>query len=114
MNMKQFLFTLLIVPLVTLQPTVAVAGSDGIVGGIVGGAVSGHIIKKDMQKQQKKQQKKQQVQTVYVADRTENKSIQNALNYFGFPAGSADGVLGPSSRNAISQYQVYMGFPATG
>jgi hypothetical protein len=121
MNVKQFLFTLLIVPLATLQPTVAIAGSDGIVGGIVGGlvggAVSGHIIKKDMQKQQQQQQQQQssqQVQTVYVADRSENRSIQNALNYFGFPAGAADGVLGRSSRNAISQYQVYMGFPVTG
>lgn len=119
MNIKQFLFTLLIVPFATLQPTVAVAGSDGIVGGIVGGlvggAVSGHIIKKDMQKQQQQQQQPTHTtRTVYVADRTENKSIQNALNYFGFPAGVADGVLGRTSRNAISQYQVYMGFPATG
>jgi hypothetical protein len=36
------------------------------------------------------------------------------LNYFGFNAGSVDGQLGRQSRSAISRYQAYMGYPATG
>ncbi|MFZ1726012.1 MAG: peptidoglycan-binding domain-containing protein, partial [Albidovulum sp.] len=39
---------------------------------------------------------------------------QNALNYFGFPAGTADGVSGGKTRSAISSYQGYMGYPMTG
>lgn len=39
---------------------------------------------------------------------------QTALNYFGFPAGTADGISGNRTRTAISDYQRYMGFPSTG
>lgn len=39
---------------------------------------------------------------------------QSALNYFGFPAGTADGVSGRQTRAAISNYQSYLGYPATG
>ncbi|KRA52985.1 hypothetical protein ASD80_14395 [Devosia sp. Root635] len=39
---------------------------------------------------------------------------QQALNYFGFPAGTADGLSGSKTRNAISTYQGYMGYPVTG
>ena len=39
---------------------------------------------------------------------------QNVLNYFGFPAGTADGVSGSRTRSAISNYQGYMGYPMTG
>lgn len=44
----------------------------------------------------------------------ENRRIQTALNYFGFDAGVADGVLGPRSRAAISGYQDFLGLTATG
>lgn len=40
--------------------------------------------------------------------------MQASLNYFGFPAGSPDGVIGGRTRSAVSQYQVFMGYPATG
>lgn len=40
--------------------------------------------------------------------------MQTALNYFGFPAGSPDGVIGSKTRTAASQYQLFMGLPATG
>lgn len=42
------------------------------------------------------------------------KQNQTALNYFGFPAGTADGISGSRTRSAISDYQRYLGFPATG
>jgi len=44
----------------------------------------------------------------------QNRRIQTALNYFGFDAGVADGVLGPRSRAAISGYQGFLGLAATG
>lgn len=44
----------------------------------------------------------------------EGKEIQASLNYFGFPAGRVDGQLGQKTRNAVSSYQVYLGYPVTG
>lgn len=44
----------------------------------------------------------------------EGRMIQSSLNYFGFNAGRVDGQLGQRSRNAISSYQAYLGYPATG
>lgn len=46
--------------------------------------------------------------------KTENKEIQSALNYFGYPVGTVDGSLGRRSRNAISDYQKSKGMQATG
>ncbi|MGR3343021.1 MAG: peptidoglycan-binding domain-containing protein [Paracoccaceae bacterium] len=48
------------------------------------------------------------------SQREENRLIQTALNYFGFPAGEADGILGKRSRAAIAQYQESIGYAATG
>lgn len=48
------------------------------------------------------------------AQRTENREIQTALNYFNFPAGAPDGIVGRRTRGAISQYQAFMDFPVTG
>ncbi|WP_138469527.1 peptidoglycan-binding domain-containing protein [Poseidonocella sp. HB161398] len=48
------------------------------------------------------------------AQRTENKSVQQALNGFGFNVGTPDGALGPKSRAGISSYQAYMGYNPTG
>lgn len=42
------------------------------------------------------------------------RDVQRALNYFGFSAGGVDGQIGPQTREAISDYQAYMGYPATG
>jgi len=48
------------------------------------------------------------------ATRAANREVQESLNYFSFPAGSPDGVLGKRSRAAISNFQVFMGFQPTG
>ncbi|MEL7344516.1 MAG: peptidoglycan-binding domain-containing protein [Pseudomonadota bacterium] len=46
--------------------------------------------------------------------RAANRETQTALNYFGFNAGVADGIMGSKSRSATSQYQAHMGYPITG
>ncbi len=102
---------------------------DFIVGAIIGGVVGSQI--------QKQQQKKRQVTTRYraapkatakrtvratpkksyrpsIPATTEGRQIQSSLNYFGFDAGAVDGRVGNRTRSAISQYQAYMGYPATG
>ena len=88
--------------------TVAADGGD-IAGGMIGGIIGGVIVNEAT--------KKRTTKRVYRAPspvRAENRDIQTSLNYFGFPAGTPDGVLGRNSRAAISQFQVHMGYPPTG
>ena len=89
---------------VTLAPAAPVmAGADDIVGGIIGGVIAGGI----MSHQQKKTTKVYRAPAVSSATREQNRQVQNSLNYFGFPVGTADGVLGSRSRAA----KITKGFP---
>lgn len=80
---------------------------DFVAGALIGGIV-GHAVTKNNQK------KKQRVYRPGIPSTQQGRQIQSSLNYFGFNAGTVDGQLGQRSRNAISSYQVYMGYPATG
>ncbi|MEM8731533.1 MAG: peptidoglycan-binding domain-containing protein [Pseudomonadota bacterium] len=42
------------------------------------------------------------------------RQVQTALAFFGFPVGTIDGKVGPQTRQAISSYQAYLGYPQTG
>lgn len=75
-----------------------------LLGGIVGGAIINEV----------NRNKKRSTGSGYSVARSQNRETQAALNYFGFPAGTPDGVMGRKSRAAIANYQVHMGFPATG
>lgn len=75
-----------------------------IVGGIIGGALVNEAAKS----------KKRTYSGTSSVTRQQNRETQAALNYFAFPAGTPDGVMGSRSRAAVSQYQVFMGYPATG
>ena len=44
----------------------------------------------------------------------EVKSIQNVLNNLGYDAGTADGIMGPKTREAIKLYQQDHDLPVTG
>ncbi|WP_428929763.1 peptidoglycan-binding domain-containing protein [Marinibacterium sp. SX1] len=48
------------------------------------------------------------------AERQQRAAVQTALNDFGYPVGSADGVYGGKTRAGVSNYQAAMGFPVTG
>jgi peptidoglycan hydrolase-like protein with peptidoglycan-binding domain len=113
---------------VLLATTVALPASqaaadfkDGLVGGLVGGAVSGIIVNESA----KARERKRTTVTRTAPTRTyrapsnsvarqQVREEQSALNYFGFPAGTPDGVRGRNTRNASSQFQAHMGYPATG
>ncbi|WP_181164599.1 peptidoglycan-binding domain-containing protein [Amaricoccus solimangrovi] len=83
-----------------------------VAGTVVGNAITNHVT----------QPRRTYVRTerVYVAprvdsaQRAQNRRVQTALNYFGFPAGAPDGVIGPGTRAASATYQAYMGYPSTG
>lgn len=95
--------------------------ADGLVGGLVGGAVSGVIVNESA----KARERNRTTTTTRTPRRTYRAPVnsvarqqvreeQTSLNYFGFPAGTPDGVRGRNTRNAVSQFQAHMGYPATG
>lgn len=106
------------VALSPLSPISAPARADGkdfiagaIIGGIIGGAVANENNKK---KSTKSTKAKAKTPSVSSEQREANKEVQTALNYFGYNVGTPDGAIGPKSRAAISEYQAFLGYPATG
>ncbi len=95
------------------------ADSDGLVGGIIGGIIGGAIVNEaNKSKQRRTTTTRSRSSTrssgISSAQREANRDVQIALNHFGYPVGAPDGSIGPKSRNAISQYQVLLGYPPTG
>ncbi len=82
---------------------------EAIVGGIIGG-----VIVNEATKNRQRTVKRVYRAPTYSPARAENRQVQTALNYFGFPAGTPDGILGQRSRSAISQYQAHLSYPVTG
>ncbi len=92
----------------TLPMNRAAAGGDAgaaIIGALIGGAIVAGVANN---------RRNNTRSTASSAQRTENRAVQTALNYFNFPAGSPDGVFGRRTRAAISDYQAFMNFPVTG
>jgi len=87
---------------------------DAILGGIIGGVIGGVVVNESNKNRARQQTTTRTVTAVPSATRVANQEVQVALNHFGFPVGSPDGVLGRQSRAAISQYQMTLGYPATG
>ncbi|NNE89234.1 MAG: peptidoglycan-binding protein [Silicimonas sp.] len=85
---------------------------DALVGGVIGGIIGGAIVNENNKR--RTVTRKVYRKPVYSAARAENREVQTALNYFGFPAGAPDGVMGRRSRTAVSQYQAALGYPPTG
>lgn len=53
-------------------------------------------------------------QAANTAQRRANRAVQTALNFFEFDVGPVDGILGRKSRRAISEFQAFMGYEASG
>ena len=87
-----------------------VAGA--IVGGVVGAIAGNHNRRATTQR--RTYVAKKRTYRPSIPSTQEGREIQSSLNYFGFNAGGVDGQLGRKSRNAISAYQAYLGYPATG
>lgn len=115
---KRLAMTCLAASVAFAPATQVSADPDGLVGGLVGGVVGGLIVNEGIKHRERTQTRTvTRTRTVaprYSAARAQTYETQVALNYFGFPAGVPDGVSGRNTRNAISQYQVHMGYPATG
>lgn len=100
---------------VAVTPIQQAQAQEGIVGGIIGGIIGGAIANDQRARQQRAQpQRTAPRQTINTAQREQNRSVQQALNHFGWNVGAADGAIGPRSRAGISEYQVFAGFAGTG
>ncbi|WP_386627228.1 peptidoglycan-binding domain-containing protein [Sulfitobacter geojensis] len=86
---------------------------DFIAGAIIGGIVGANA-KKQRTKTYRKKTYKKKTYRPSLPSTQEGRNIQASLNYFGFNAGTVDGQLGQKTRNAVSQYQAYLGYPVTG
>ncbi|WP_027259799.1 peptidoglycan-binding domain-containing protein [Leisingera aquimarina] len=93
------------------SPATASELGAAIVGGVIGGVIVNEVHRN---KQRQRRATTYRRAPASSATRAQNRETQVALNYFGFHAGTPDGVLGRRSRAAVSQYQVHMGYPATG
>ncbi|MDF3413212.1 peptidoglycan-binding protein [Sulfitobacter sp. M57] len=114
MNFKTFTGALLGASLafVPAQTAQADAG-DFIAGAIIGGIVGANAKKQRTTRTTQKRYKKKTYRS-RLPSTQEGRNIQASLNYFGFNAGTVDGQLGQKTRNAVSQYQAYLGYPVTG
>ncbi len=107
---KPFTGGLLALSLVLLPAErVAADAGDFIAGAIIGGIVGANA-----KKQQRRTTSNRSYRSSRLPSTQEGKQIQASLNYFGFNAGTVDGQLGRKTRNAVSQYQAYLGYPVTG
>ncbi|MBD3788263.1 MAG: peptidoglycan-binding protein, partial [Sphingomonadales bacterium] len=91
------------------------AGSGDVVGGLIGGMIGAAIVN-EASKQRPRTVVRQAAPKPAVSSyqREQNREVQTALNYFGYPVGAPDGVIGAKSRAAIGQYQALLGYPGTG
>ena len=91
------------------------ANGGDVIGGLIVGGLLGAAIANDQNHRRTTTHRSTAPKSgISSAQREQNREVQTALNYFGYPVGTPDGSLGPKSRAAISQYQALLGFPATG
>lgn len=115
MFIKSIAVSCVVVSMAIVPASRATADAGDFVAGAIIGGIVGHAATK--QNQRKKATQRTYTKKAYkprLPSTQEGREIQASLNYFGFNAGSVDGQLGQRSRNAISAYQAYLGYPATG
>jgi peptidoglycan hydrolase-like protein with peptidoglycan-binding domain len=102
----------------TAERATAGGGGEAFVGGLLGSAIGTAIVNSQQRRpvvvERQYVTRRAPAPVVNSWQREQNRQIQTALNYFGFPAGAPDGVLGANSRAAIGQYQAFIGYPPTG
>lgn len=86
--------------------------AKGVLGGVVGAIIVDGVKNSKRQTTQTKTYTKKP--TMSSAQREANRDVQRSLNFFNYHVGVEDGVLGRKSRSAISDYQMMLGYPATG
>lgn len=112
MTFKHFTMCMVATGMIALPSERATAGSGDLAAGIAIGVIGSAIVRNAGKQQRRTTTTRRS--GISQAQRAENREIQTSLNYFGFPVGAADGSLGRKSRAGITNYQLHMGYPATG
>ena len=110
---KRYALSALVAASLVVTPASTALANDALIGGLVGGIIGG-AISQGAQKRTTTRKVYRKKPRVNSAQRQQVREVQTSLNYFGFPAGTPDGVSGRKTRSAISQYQAHLGYPATG
>lgn len=93
----------------------AAADAGDFVAGAIVGAIVNHAARNQPRKKvYRRTQVKRKAYRPGIPSTQSGREIQSSLNYFGFNAGTVDGQLGRKTRDAVSQYQAYLGYPITG
>ncbi|GGX55024.1 hypothetical protein GCM10007385_24310 [Tateyamaria omphalii] len=131
---KTFLSAAVAASLALVPATRATADSKDFIAGAILGGIGGAIINNEVRKNKQRQAARSRAvapRTYAAQPRTyrapakktyrpsipatqEGREVQSSLNYFGFDAGSVDGRVGSRTRDAIADYQRYMGYEGTG
>lgn len=102
--------------LTPVTPMVSMARADNgdVIAGIIAGAIVGAAINEGSKKKKKSTKSAPKKPSISAEQKAENVEVQQALNFFGWNVGTADGALGAKSRAAIKEYQAFMGYGMTG
>jgi len=132
---KSFLSAAIAASLILVPATRATADSRDFIAGAIIGGIGGAIINNEVRKNKQRQAarsravaprtyaakprsyaapKKKKAYRPSIPATPEGREIQSSLNYFGFDAGPVDGQVGSKTRDAIADYQRYMGYQGTG
>ena len=95
-----------------VQVPVAAKANDDVFGALIGGMIGAAI--SNQGNSGSRTTTRPSAPSRSSAEIAEARMMQEALNYFGFPAGAPDGIVGRGTRNAVSQYQMFMGYAPTG
>ena len=98
--------------LISTMTASSVAASDDLVKGLIGGMIGAAIVNNGNAKSNTTRRSSKP--SMSSEQRSQNKGIQEALNYFGFNAGTPDGVFGRKTTQAVSQLQACLGYQITG
>jgi len=110
---KTLLMTTVAASLALVPASRASADAGDFIAGAIVGAIVNHAAKNQQRKKVYTRTTTKKTYRPGIPATQSGREIQSSLNYFGFNAGTVDGQLGGKSRNAISQYQAYLGYPVT-
>ncbi|SNY91066.1 Putative peptidoglycan binding domain-containing protein [Cohaesibacter sp. ES.047] len=96
----------------SISSQVRADGGEFVAGALIGGAVG--FIAGNANKKKHRRTTKRHRHSLSAAQRQNNREVQNRLNYLGYNAGVADGVLGRRSKTAISRFQSDAGYAPNG
>lgn len=103
--------TVVAVSLTASGGSFALADTKDVIGGIVAGMIATSIAESSAGTKRTTSTKNRRVR---VTSSEETRQVQIALSHFGFDAGPSDGVMGKKTRNAITEFQQFLGYQGTG